>query len=89
MYIRFLYLLNIRGFTYASTVKIIKVLGEGGFSFVYLAQDENSGVRLRFLGVNLANGISRRCAATIRAQEDSVSDGVRGRRRSDARGGGV
>ncbi|KAF7312489.1 Pkinase-domain-containing protein [Mycena indigotica] len=25
------------------TFKIIKVLGEGGFSFVYLAQDENSG----------------------------------------------
>ena len=24
--------------------KIIKVLGEGGFSFVYLAQDETSGV---------------------------------------------
>jgi len=27
-----------------NTVKIIKVLGEGGFSFVYLAQDETSGV---------------------------------------------
>ncbi len=26
-------------------VKIIRVLGEGGFSFVYLAQDEHSGVR--------------------------------------------
>lgn len=25
-------------------VQIIKVLGEGGFSFVYLAQDEHSGV---------------------------------------------
>ena len=25
-------------------VNIIKVLGEGGFSFVYLAQDEHSGV---------------------------------------------
>lgn len=25
-------------------VKIVKVLGEGGFSFVYLAQDEQSGV---------------------------------------------
>ena len=25
-------------------VKIVKVLGEGGFSFVYLAQDEISGV---------------------------------------------
>lgn len=27
-------------------VKIVKVLGEGGFSFVYLAQDEVSGVSL-------------------------------------------
>ena len=26
-------------------VQIIKVLGEGGFSVVYLAQDEHSGVR--------------------------------------------
>jgi serine/threonine protein kinase len=25
-------------------VNIIKVLGEGGFSFVYLAKDEHSGV---------------------------------------------
>lgn len=30
-------------------VKIVKVLGEGGFSFVYLCQDEASGVRLKFL----------------------------------------
>lgn len=30
------------------TVKIVKVLGEGGFSFVYLAQDETSGVSKRF-----------------------------------------
>ena len=27
--------------------KIIKVLGEGGFSFVYLAEDEGSGVSLQ------------------------------------------
>lgn len=27
-----------------SADKILKVLGEGGFSFVYLAQDETSGV---------------------------------------------
>lgn len=30
-------------------VKIVKVLGEGGFSFVYLAQDEHSGVCRLFL----------------------------------------
>ena len=29
-------------------VDIIKVLGEGGFSFVYLAQDEASGVSTCF-----------------------------------------
>ena len=29
----------------AREVKIIKILGEGGFSFVYLAQDEQSEVR--------------------------------------------
>lgn len=28
----------------AFPVKIVKVLGEGGFSFVYLVQDESSGV---------------------------------------------
>lgn len=30
---------------HTSPVKIVRVLGEGGFSFVYLAQDEHSGVR--------------------------------------------
>ena len=30
------------------SVKILKVLGEGGFSFVYLCQDETSGVSLTF-----------------------------------------
>ena len=30
------------------SVKILKVLGEGGFSFVYLCQDEVSGVSLAF-----------------------------------------
>ena len=29
-------------------VKIIRVLGEGGFSFVYLVEDEHSGVRASF-----------------------------------------
>ena len=36
-------------------VKIVKVLGEGGFSFVYLVQDESSGVstHCQFVVVNL------------------------------------
>ena len=38
-----------RGLQGKYTVQIIKVLGEGGFSFVYLAQDEHSGVRIRLL----------------------------------------
>ena len=32
-----------------AAVKIVKVLGEGGFSFVYLAQDEHSGVRAQLV----------------------------------------
>jgi hypothetical protein len=32
----------------SSEDKIVKVLGEGGFSFVYLAQDEASGVSVSF-----------------------------------------
>lgn len=31
--------------TRAVVVRIIRVLGEGGFSFVYLVEDENSGVQ--------------------------------------------
>lgn len=31
--------------TLISLDKIVKALGEGGFSFVYLAQDEVTGVR--------------------------------------------
>ena len=37
-------------------VKIVKVLGEGGFSFVYLAQDEHSGVRRLFLSTYVTPG---------------------------------
>lgn len=33
-------------FRFWCTDKIVKVLGEGGFSFVYLAQDEDSGVSM-------------------------------------------
>ena len=37
-------------------VQIVKVLGEGGFSFVYLAQDEGSGVSI----------VVRRCYDALR-----------------------
>ena len=33
---------------FPTSVKILKVLGEGGFSFVYLCQDEVSGVGFAF-----------------------------------------
>jgi hypothetical protein len=41
---------NSTGFT---LVKVVKVLGEGGFSFVYLAQDEASGVSRSFACLTL------------------------------------
>jgi len=50
------------------SVKILKVLGEGGFSFVYLCQDEASGVSialrpsLRFLVVVLTMCLQREFA---------------------------
>lgn len=33
----------------AHVVKVVKLLGEGGFSFVYLVEDEDSGVRVYHL----------------------------------------
>lgn len=68
-------------------VKIIRVLGEGGFSFVYLAQDEHSGVR---------NGLEHTftimfnfSAETIRPEEDSLPKRSGGRQASDARSGSL
>lgn len=35
--------------------KIVQILGEGGFSFVYLAQDEQSGVSIKVLSMSEAS----------------------------------
>ena len=43
-HVRYLFMLDWSLVLTPLVVKIVKVLGEGGFSFVYLAQDENSGV---------------------------------------------
>lgn len=55
-------------------VQIIKVLGEGGFSFVYLAQDEHSGVSTRSDYAFAARSSRfRTTSETICTQEDSLS----------------
>ena len=64
-------------------VKIIRVLGEGGFSFVYLAQDEHSGVcPSRFpetlLEADLRFSICWGNSEAICAQENSMSEWRRG-----------
>ena len=53
-------------------VKILKVLGEGGFSFVYLCQDEASGVS-PFIAPP-GYGIDDRFSEGIRFEEDQVSN---------------
>ena len=63
--VRFVVRLSLR---FSSSVKILKVLGEGGFSFVYLCQDETSGVSLtsrsslRFLVALLTMALQREFA---------------------------
>ena len=42
-------------------VKILKVLGEGGFSFVYLAEDEHSGVSAACYGLRCQLGLIDPC----------------------------
>ena len=73
------------------TVQIIKVLGEGGFSFVYLAQDEHSGVRsdtVFYEGWHIE--IRYFCGlATICIEENTVSNGSTRSERSYERSGGV
>ena len=59
----------------STLVQIVKVLGEGGFSFVYLAQDEHSGVRFHctvfnylcsfYLSLGRGNSRSRRYGARL------------------------
>jgi hypothetical protein len=58
------------------TVKIVKVLGEGGFSFVYLAQDEASGVSASSCNHvrDMATDTRRVDSERVRPQKDSVSD---------------
>lgn len=65
-----------RARTQQISVKIVKVLGEGGFSFVYLAQDEASGVspssciHVRDITTDTRRVDSER----VRPQKDSVSN---------------
>jgi serine/threonine protein kinase len=63
---------------------IVKVLGEGGFSFVYLAQDENSGVcfgvcvKVVRANISLGRAAAHRIAS-IRTQKNTLSNGYRWR----------
>ena len=69
-----------------SPVKIIRVLGEGGFSFVYLAQDEHSGVGpVTFARCMSAHSVIE----AVCVEEDSLSQRTRRCSASDARGGGI
>jgi serine/threonine protein kinase len=62
-------------------VKIVKLLGEGGFSFVYLAQDEASGVSASLRDYSrdrdIATDARRVDSERVCPQKDSVSDGRR------------
>jgi len=68
------------------SVNIIKVLGEGGFSFVYLAQDEISGVRDP---ISLFLTTSHIHVAAIRSQKNKMSYWVRGCQGGYARSRGI
>ena len=72
----------------ALKVKIIRVLGEGGFSFVYLAQDETSGVRQPYLSM-LCSNVLMYTLASIRIEENPLSEWSGGCPPSDAGGRGV
>jgi hypothetical protein len=73
-------------------VRIVKVLGEGGFSFVYLAQDEASGVSAsscdRVLPVVTADA-NRLGPERVCPEKDSVPNWHRGCRVSHARSRGI
>lgn len=66
-------------------VNVIKVLGEGGFSFVYLAQDDASGVRGSCSTSDLTVSLTV-VAETVCAQKDQMSHRFRGRQGGHARG---
>lgn len=71
----------------AFAVQIVKVLGEGGFSFVYLAQDEVSGVSsCHALLFALPFSSS---AATIRVEDNTLSNRLRRCQTGYARSGGL
>ena len=69
-------------------VKIVKVLGEGGFSFVYLVQDESSGVSTHCQFV-VANLIKFALIASVCSKEDSLSNGFGWSEGSYERSGGL
>jgi serine/threonine protein kinase len=61
-------------------VKIVKVLGEGGFSFVYLAQDEVSGVSASSYDCArvMATDTNHVGSERVRPEENSVPNWRRG-----------
>ncbi|KAG5646954.1 hypothetical protein DXG03_001677 [Asterophora parasitica] len=60
------------------TFQIIKVLGEGGFSFVYLAQDEHSGVgRKTLCNDGVPDGVPQRQFALKKIRCPTGSEGVK------------
>lgn len=52
--------------------KILRILGEGGFSFVYLAQDEHSGVSDLFGSITLPALIVVLRSASLRSRKSGV-----------------
>lgn len=70
-------------------VQIIKVLGEGGFSFVYLAQDEHSGVSHSDISSLAWAVMTCLPPAAIRTEEDTMSERCSERKGSTERGRGV
>ena len=66
-------------------VKIVRVLGEGGFSFVYLAEDEHSGVGFRIGDNARSTELTVSSTETICFEEDSMSKRTGGCPTSHAR----
>ena len=74
-----------------SLVKIVKFLGEGGFSFVYLAQDEASGVSASLCDYDrvITTDANRVGSERVCPEENSVPNWRRGCRSSHARSRGI